>query len=255
MKKLSQLFIASLFTFLTQAQVPFTLVSGGINYTANNNTSYVFETNELSGQGSQFKYNITNSSSQPLNFKTQIMGVTNYTAGQDLAFCFAAFCEFNVVLNQIYPGVEEPFLMQPGENMNTVGENDCKFQNTSVGTNPNAIKEFVIRFYAENPTNNQQVGGSFTLTFRFNPNLSTTQETLQNLGIQLQSTLIKNEINFSTQEKTQLTIIDITGKVLYNASINEGTHAINADFLHAGVYFLSFETASNRKASQKIIKK
>lgn len=255
MKKLSQLIIVYFFSVLGQAQVPFNFVSGGVNYTANNNTSHVFETNELSGQGSQFKYNITNSSNQPLNFKTQIMGLTNYTSGQDLAFCFAAFCEFSVVLNQIYPGVDEPFLMQPGENMNTVGENDCKFQNTSVGTNANAIKEFVIRFYAENPTTNQQVGGAFTLTFRFNPNLSTSQQNLENIGIQLQSTLIKNEINISTQEKTQLSIIDMTGKVLYNASINEGTHAINADFLHAGVYFLSFETASNRKASQKIIKK
>lgn len=252
----------NLLTFITLftltnlfSQVPFSFVSGGVNYAANGNTSHLFETNDLSAQGSQFKFNLTNTSGQPLVFKTQIIGLTNYSAGQELAFCYAYFCEFDVVLNQIYPPADEPFLMNPGENMNTVGENDCKFQNTSAGTDPNAIKEFVIRFFAENPDTNVQVGDAFVLTFRYNPNLSSISQSLENFGVQLQSTLINSEINVICKEKTQMSLVDITGKSLLNVSLNEGLNNINADFLNAGVYVLSFETSSNKRASQKIIKK
>lgn len=255
MKKLSQLFIFSLFTFFTNAQVPFTLTSGGVNYTASNNTSHTYETNELTGQGSQFKYNITNSSSQPLNFKTQIMGLTNYSSGQELAFCFAFFCEFNVVLNQSYPPADEPFLMEPGENMNAVGENDCKFQNSSSGTNVNEIKEFIIRFYAEDPSTNQQVGDSFFLTFRYNPDLSNIAQSLENLGIQLQSTLINNEIIINSKENINFSIVDLNGKILVKSILNEGYNQVNANFLNAGVYFLNFDNKNNQKVTQKIIKK
>ena len=255
MKNISQLLTLILFNAFSFAQVPFTLTSGGVNYTANNNTSHTYETNALSGQGSQFKYNVTNSSNQPLNFKAQVIGLTNYTSGQDMSFCYAAFCEFNVVLNQIYPSAEEPFLMQPGENMNAVGENDCKFQNTSAGTTPSLLKEYVIKFYAENPDTNAQVGDAFTLTFRYNPNLSSISETLKQLGIQLQSTVITNEIIINAQEQSMMSIIDMSGKTVLNANLIEGNNNINADFLDTGVYFLSFETSSNRKATQKIIKK
>lgn len=256
MKNFSKFLILSLFCFYNvNAQVPFSLTSGGVNYTANNNISFTFATNELANQGSQFKYNITNTSSQPLNFKTQIMGLTNYTSGQELAFCFAYFCEFDVVLNQIYPPANEPFLMQPGENMNTVGENDCKFQNSSVGTNPNLAKEFVIRFFAENPDTNMQVGDAFTLTFIYDPNLSTAGNTMESIGIQLQSTILNQALQLNAFEKTNLKVINVLGQSVMHVELNEGSNNIQTDFLNAGVYILNFETASNKTASQKVIKK
>ena len=52
-----------------------------------------------------------------------------------------------------------------------------------------------------------------------------------------------------------MSIIDMSGKTVLNANLIEGNNNINADFLDTGVYFLSFETSSNRKATQKIIKK
>ena len=63
----------------------------------------------------------------------------------------------------------------------------------------------------------------------------------------------ENQINISVETKSNVTIMDITGRTVYNVTINAGSTTIDADYLNSGIYFITINSSGNT-ITRKVIK-
>jgi hypothetical protein len=77
---------------------------------------------------------------------------------------------------------------------------------------------------------------------------------LATLGIQLKSTLVKNNLELQVTKPVSANIYDVNGKLIVNQSLVTGDNSIEASKLASGLYILSLTTNEGKKATVKIIK-
>jgi len=199
---------------------------------------------------SEIGFKVRNIGSTTTNVWVRCQDLVNNN-GTQFQLCFGAECLDGVVVGQVYPSVG--VVLAPNE---TNGNFD-HFLNNNAG---NAVfpLDFVFKFFQTNQATQggAEVGNSFIVTYRYNPNLSTDEiNQLQTSCVIVKSTIVENELVLDVLKSTTMSIYDLNGKMVYNSKLNYGIQTIDVSDFSSGVYVINFTNAEGNSSNKKIIKK
>jgi len=208
---------------------------------------YNYDTNVF--EDAKLKYVISNTSNTDnINVLIEVVSFSN-TDGTSCQLCVQPLCFFSINEGQSYPN--NPITLSPGTNN---GPADY-FSNTNPGDGANYPIEYVLRFYTVDDSGNE-IGTDITVTYLYTPeNFSTSDFSLEDLGITLENTVVSENISFSTNDEVSFTIFDFNGRQVKGYSANPGQHQVNLSNLSSGHYILIFENNYSRKVQVRIQKK
>lgn len=237
---------ASIFTFAQDF-----VVTTGDGDPISNGEVFQFSTIEESDAALYFL--IHNQSDQNLYFRAKGGELVN-VPGNQVEFCFGELCLFNIVTGNYVPPMSGAYpnaiTIAPGGTNSTFD----KFwnKNTGDGENYPMIYEVIlVQFDAPEDTEGAEV---FSFVYEYSPTASTPDMTLQKLGVQLNNTLVDNELLFTTTSTMSMQIVDINGRSVATQSFEEGNNMYNASGLNAGIYIVKFTDQEGKNASIKIVK-
>ncbi|MGO3154496.1 MAG: T9SS type A sorting domain-containing protein [Mesonia sp.] len=240
MKKLN-LFILALCAF--------TYSNAQIVITEENDTPIVNnETYSYSELGIELPIFITNQGDEAVRILAEVVNMNN-ASGSNLQFCVGGTCYANIAIGNTYP-LNGPLILQPGGDN---GQFD-HFFSSYPGDNTEAPVDYTFRFY-EVDENGNELGDLVTFTYLYDSSLSTSNFSMESLGVTLNSSIIVDKISFNANAKVSLAVYDLNGKRVESQSFEQGSHQLNAAHLTAGVYLIKFNTADGKQATTKIIKK
>lgn len=233
---------------LTQAQQISVVRPGG----AELHDGDTFITNSIVSTGSpenKLRFRVTNLTEDELNVGVKVLGFSSNVDGSHVQLCFDT-CLYEIWPNLIIPAAT----LDAGA---TTPSTDDHFWNFNAGTDGQPVT-YHLAFVKG--TKNED--GDFTeteelldFTYTYDSTASiNTLDGLQQMGVTLQNTVIKNALNITATQNAGLQILDINGKVVKTASVKTGAQAIDLSAFTTGVYFARFTTAANKTATVKIVK-
>lgn len=217
---------------------------------------YVYTTNTLIGsQGADLPLHVKNLTDSDIYVKLKMDLVENgdnmdFGAGQGVQFCFGTLCYFEVESGDIVPSnIAMAKIVANGENPD--GDH---FLNNYEGDNTGLPVKYHMSFVQYN-AENEPIGTLLEFTYVYDSTAGTTDFTsLQNIGINIQNTLVKNTLEVNANVAARLELFDVTGKKLSSFAIANGANAIDLSGLNAAVYIAKFTTEDNKASQIRIIK-
>ena len=194
-------------------------------------------------------FKIYNSSAGDIKVRMKVMSMTNAT-GSNLQFCIDPICVGTISVGSSYPSGSQPYSLVPANGQN---RNFDHFVNAYAGNGTDPV-QYVLKFYMVNNFN-AEIGTPITITYKYDPLLSTQANDLKSNGITLKSTLVDSQVEFEATAGGQTALYDVNGRVVSNTRYTSGYNFVTVSNLNAGVYILSFTTDEGKKASLRIIKK
>lgn len=240
MKKTILFIVAICFIAIGNAQI--TITEEGGAPIVNNETYY------YSNLGVELPIFISNEGNDTAYILAELVNMEN-ASGNNLQFCLGGTCYAVIAEGNTYP-LNGPLTLQAGGNN---GLFDHFFNNYS-GDNTNAPVEYTFRFY-EVDVNGNELGDIVTFTYTYDASLHSSNYSLENLGVVLNSSIITNDISFSTKENVTINVYNLNGKQIKSQNFAHGAHNLNASQLNTGVYLVKFNTLNGKQATTKIIKK
>jgi hypothetical protein len=230
---------------ISYAQLALTTVQG--NTPIADGSSFDYDTTIF--EDAKLKFKITNTSAtETINVLAQMVSFTN-TDGTNLQFCVQPNCFFDVSPGDTIPN--NPIVLAPGAD----NGNFDYFSNTNPGDGINYPMTYTLRFFMVDD-NGQIVGDDITITYNYTPaNFSTSNFSLEDLGITLHNTLISQTLNFDTNQNISFKVFDINGREINSSKVNAGQHEYNMSQLNSGHYVLVFNDNSGRKTQVRIQKR
>jgi len=253
MKKII-LFAALFFAGITQAQDLITVTTTG---------------NTVVDQGEIFNYDvlyaplvnphagklplvISNISQETLNLKLRVDSMINANGNSEsVSFCFYTSCYFSVTPGSLVPATGTGLTLAPGEATTT----DNHFANSWAGDTQG--QPVVYNLSIVRVDDNGAVMGEplRSFTYRYSPTMSTTDiASLQNIGINVDNTILKTQLNVTATQNATLELYSTTGQFIKSFAIMEGFQSIDVSELSSAVYIAKFKNSSNQASSIRIIK-
>lgn len=245
MKKII-LFAGLLVCGLAQAQI--TVMGNGTPIT----DGYVFTTNSLNFDGdAKLTIVSTNVSDQPINIKLRIDSMENADGNSfNVQFCVEPTCYFTVQEGSIVPPEPSGTTLAPGESSNS---ND-HFANAYEGDVPGLPVIYNISVI-EVTDDGTVVGPLVSFTYRYEPTAGVSDfASLQNIGISLGSTLVKNQMEITAQQPATMEVFGINGQLVKKAAIAAGQQSVDVSGLHSAVYIVRFTNDKKRSSQIRIVK-
>jgi len=222
---------------------------------------YTFTTNsleEIAGtlpQPNKLRFSVTNTGTEGIFVGTKLISMSSNVDGEGTQLCFGSLCLPNVATGTLVPYYDE---LPAGET--TPGEDD-HFVNTNPGTdgNPVSYQIAIVRLsIVETEDGDLEITELETLrTFNYvyQPTAGLNDLSgLQQLGLNLENTVVKNSLNITATQNASLQLFDTTGKLVKTATVKSGSQAIELSALTTGVYMARFTTQGNKVATVKIVK-
>lgn len=236
-------FILSLITSLTFA-VSFSQISLSTKTGIVINDGDILTFNSFEDPDNYMGLKIYNNYNEDIYVKIKIIALAS---NSNLQLCISPICVPDLVVGESYPS-EGSYIPANGQNGNA-----DHFVNYNAGDGVSNL-DYVFKLIRVDE-NNVEVGNSITFTYRYSPNLSNSDfNQLISAGIQLKSTVIKNNIDLQVTKPVTANIYDLNGKLIVNQSLVAGDNSIEALKLASGLYLLNLTTSEGKKVTVKIVK-
>ena len=234
------LFSLLLAAFSVNAQSQYSIVDGDGNPI---NDGDIIATNS-NQEDDALKFFVTNDSGATLRSTIEYV---SSDVGGNFQVCYGGQCYDPVEIGNSYPPVNVPQVIEPGA---TTGQGNKMFYNEVASPQ---LSNHVFRFYLLDDNGND-IGGDLTITYRYDPDLGLDAVQSQ-LGITLESTVVKNNITLTSQEEATMEVFDINGRLMQTNTITTGSQNIDISVLSSQLYIVSFEGTNGRTQSVKVLKK
>jgi len=216
-----------------------------------NNGEYTY--NVLNGNTDVAKLHlrVINVSPNTINIKLKMFQVENNDNNTGVQFCFGEYCYQNAPVDTAAPPTNQGVVLAPTAANNI---NDYFFNNYAGDTagQPVKYKMGIVNVDAQG----LQVGDPLiTFTYIYSPTAATTDfASLQQMGISVNSTVVKNTLDITSSQNAKLELINISGQSVKKAAIVNGSQSIDLSGLSSAVYFAKFTNEENKTAQIKIVK-
>jgi hypothetical protein len=235
--------ILSLVSLMTFSQVSLKKLDGTVI-----NNGDVLNYSQITEPDCYLGLKIYNSSSANILVKIKVVSVVNSDAS-NLQLCINPVCVSNLIIGAAYPS-DGSVIPANGQN----GDLD-HFLNNNGGIVPNQNVDYVFKLFMIDE-NEVEVGNSITFTYRYSPNLSTSDfNQLAAIGVQINSTVATNALEFTSTAAIVTTIYDLNGKVVVSTESTSGNQAIDVSNLSASIYLARFTTLDGNYKTIKFVKK
>lgn len=246
MKKII-LIAAMLLGTIAQAQI--VVSTNGTTITNNQE----FEYNTV-GSSAKMQILVTNNTPQTVYYKIQLVSVSNNTVGiggkaGQVQLCFGQNCIIYLGAGNTYP--EGAVSLAPNGGHNDLADH---FVNEYVGDN--AEQDVVYTFKVIQTDAAQNVLGEIvTFTYRYSSTASVSDfNALKNIGIDLGSTVVKNQLDVTASQNAKLELFNINGQMVKSFVITAGTQSLDASAMAAGIYVARFTNEENKSSQVRIVK-
>lgn len=241
-----------------QAQEPVIEVTGNNGELITD--GYVYTSHEL-GESGEAKLNIsvTNLTDETIYIKLKMNSMVNATGNgavignetnPGVQFCFQGSCYFQIDENEVTPSQTAMAAITAGSHNNV---ND-HFSNSYPGDVPGQDVIYNMSFVQYN-ANGTEIGPLVNFTYKYAPTMGTNDfASLQNMGLTLNSTVVKNQLAVNAAQKAKMELYSVTGQLVKTATITEGNQSIDVSGLSAAVYIAKFINNSNQASSIRIVK-
>lgn len=140
-------------------------------------------------------------------------------------------------------------ILQPGES-NTDADHFWS-ANPGNGTDPVTYSISLIQV----DDNGETLAVLRTFNYVYSPTAGLTDfSALQNMGITVKNTVVKNQLEVSANQNATLQLININGQIVKTVAVKNDNQVIDLSGLTSAVYFARFTTAENKTAQIKIVK-
>ena len=245
MKKIILLAGLLLSSFFTQAQVITATADG-----APISEGQTFTVNSLTESEATLSLVATNISDAPIYLKLKVNSIVNAN-GQDVQFCFGGLCYFSVREGSTVPS--NTYLannvIAPGATNNAADH----FFNENAGI---VVGEDVVYnlSFIKVSAEGAELGTLLTFNYKYSPTAGITNlSVLQNMGITVNNTVVKNDISVYANYNANLEIINVSGQIVKTVGIKTGSQQANLSALSAGVYIARF-TANGKSSQIRLVK-
>lgn len=225
----------------------------GNNIVVENDDVIVFD--ELASQqfpeNGKMHFSIQNVSAAPVNLKLKMIDIengTNMEAGQ-IQFCFGGLCYDSVSEGITAPANTTGITLAP----NAIN-NEGYLQNAYAGDTGTGLT-YTIAFIQVDGSGNQIGNNLITFQYKYQPTAGLNDFTaLQNIGITVDNTVVKNNLNIQSNLEATVSLFDINGKLVKTAKITNGNQAIDMSAFNTGIYIARFTTQENKSSQIRIVK-
>lgn len=216
-----------------------------------NNGVYTYGVLNGSTNLAKLHLQVINVSANPIKIKLKMFEILNNATGKSVQFCFGQFC---------YNDAPQGTMAPPGVNGTALAAgagndiNDYFFNNYAgdVAGQPVSYKMGIVQIDGTGA----QVGDPLiTFTYKYDPVASTNDfAALQQMGITVSNTLVKNILDVTASQNANLEIFNINGQSVKNTAIVNGSQSIDISGLSSAIYFARFTTIDKKTAQIKIVK-
>ncbi|MFA7444748.1 MAG: T9SS type A sorting domain-containing protein [Flavobacteriaceae bacterium] len=200
-----------------------------------------------------FYFLVHNESSEDLYFKVKGGEMIN-GSGSQVQFCFGELCLFNFVTGNYVPPAPnyDAVTIVPGGTNSTFD----KLWNLYPGDGENyPVSYEVILVQYDSATQDQETGTDvFSFIYRYDPNLSVSNHTLQQMGVLVNNTLVKDAFSFTAENSLSIEVIDLNGKRIADYQTEAGEQTLDLSSLQNAVYIVKFTSKEGKTAYSKIVK-
>ena len=188
-------------------------------------------------------YTVTNNSDQDINMRIEFVSAVN-ADGTGFELCFGQ-CFIDLVVGQTVPNAPD-FLTIPSGGSNLPGDH---FAATVPATE---LQDYNFRFFLTD-SEGVDIGNSLNFTYRYDPVLGLND--LRELGVEVTSTVIFNEMEVNTMEEMDMAIYNLQGQLINSQMLYSGNQIINMSYLSPQMYIVKFNPKEGVSKTLKIIKK
>lgn len=249
MKKIILLAALAMSYFTNAQDIAFTTVNAnGEEVAITDNQTFTYTTTAEST--AKMLIHVKNNSSEPFRFKVRVDDITgNPETGMnmELQFCFSQLCYFSVIEGNNYPN--NTVVLAPGASNDPTDH----FWNQYPGVDGAPVSyTFTVLELDANGNVTQEL---ISFTYKYDTTASVTDfEALKNMGVTVNRTLVKNQLDITATTNATLNLFTSTGQLVKTISIKEGDQGVDVSSLASGLYVASFITNENKSGSIKIVK-
>lgn len=230
------------------AQAQITVWNGEVQL--ENDATYIYNT---LGEQNKMHFLVQNETNATINVKLKMVEAINNPDGLNVQFCYGGYCYNTAPQGTLAPpGPQSEYTEIPAGSNN--GNTDY-FYNSYAGDTPGVVsyKMAIVHIDAAGA----QVGEPIiTFTYKYDPTAASTTDftALEQMGIVVNNTIVKNTLDITANQSAKLEIVNINGQSVKTAAIANGSQSIDLSTVAAGVYFARFTTEANKTAQVKIAK-
>ena len=231
-----------LLTGLTQAQT--ITVNNAAGGTIENNQVFTYTTLDSSAK---LTFSVTNNTNEDIYLRTRVDAMSG-TDGSDVQLCFEV-CLYNLSVGLTVPS----YLPSIPANSTTPSPDDHMYNfNPGNGIDPVVYTISFVQYDA----NGTELGNLITFTYQYVPTAGTEDFTkLENAGINLSNTLLKDALSFSSQNNGTVEMYAVNGHLVKSASYNAGSsNAMDVSSLAAGMYIARFTAEGTKPVQIRVAK-
>ena len=242
MKKII-LFASLLLCSLTQAQV-ITATADGATI-SEGQTFTVTSLDEADAKLTLIAKNVTNAD---IYIKLKVNSIIN-SDGTNLEFCFGGLCYFSIEEGDTVPANNVLTAIKPGGTNNV----EDHFYNANPGIDITKDVAYNLSFIQVDAAG-KELSTLLTFNYKYSPKAGlTTVSALQNMGITVNNTVVKNLLSVTARQDAKLELYNLNGQKVKTAALKSGSQSIDLSSLSAGIYVAGF-TTGNRSSQLKIVK-
>ncbi|WP_318642392.1 T9SS type A sorting domain-containing protein [Flavobacterium ardleyense] len=192
---------------------------------------------------------ISNNYDYDVNIQVKVVSIENH-AGTGLQLCVGTLCFGTVSAGTAYPTVLPNTLIEA--NRSNLEYND-HFRLDTAGINPALPVVYNFQLIQITETG-VQTAVLKNFSFKYSPTLAVSKNDLASVGVVLNNTIATSSLQVSAENQTQMSIIDINGKVVGQQTLNSGNNSVNTSSFATGIYMASFTNENGQKATVKFVK-
>ena len=203
----------------------------------------VFSFGTTDEETAKLEFHIQNDASNPIGMKARILEIDG-SDGSNVQFCLGD-CLFNITESSVVP-INAPFSIAVGQTL-------------EVGTyfwNRNESSDYIVYKFKVYQVDNlgNQTGEPIHINYIYDASLSVSGTTLQQMGVSVNNTLVKNAFSFTADDSLTVEVFDLNGKVLTQYNTEAGQQTLDLSSLQNAVYIVKFASKEGKTAYSKIVK-
>jgi hypothetical protein len=206
----------------------------------------IWITNTVEEQGGELYFFINNAYDEDIYIRARVESITN-DEGNNFQFCFGENCVFSITEGNEYTGYGD-YVTIPEGGTNSMW--DKIYNGNAEGATP---KEFTFTFFRVDSLGNE-LDESLTITYMYDPTASVADLSLQQMGVAVNNTLVKNAFSFSSENNLTVEVFDLNGKNVANYKTDAGQQTLDLSSLQNAVYIVKFASKEGKTAYSKIVK-
>lgn len=213
------------------------------------NDGDVIEYGSIIYDDSNYEFFVTNDNpSNEIYTRIEYISHENSTNGKFEQLCYGLCYNQLTVGETVPPSNEVAIAISVGE---TTGLGNHLWSNDPGNGTDNVNFKFAFRQYSD-AAGTIEIGTPLIFTYRYNPSLGVNDN--NKLKLTVLSTVVSNEIVLDVAEPLQMTMYNIQGKVVKQASFETGRQVVNVSDLSSQAYILQFSNKAGGVQTTKILK-